>query len=81
MIFYTYVDRFDRRVSDSKNKPEEIFTNSGESIGITYEYRTKEGIKSLVPSGKVDRQEYIESFADDSDIEVTCFHILNNRRI
>lgn len=68
MIFYTYVDRFDRRISDSKNKPEEIFSNHGEAIGITYEYRTKEGIKSLVPSGKVDRQEFIESFADDCDI-------------
>lgn len=71
MIFYTYVDRFDRKVSDSKNKPDEIFTNAGESIGIEYEYRTKEGIKNLVPCGKFDRQELIESYADECDVVKT----------
>ena len=68
MRFFTYTDRFDRKVSESKNKPDEIFTNDGESIGITYEYRTKKGIKELCPCGKVDRQEYIESFAGDCNI-------------
>ena len=39
MIFYTYVDRFDRKVSSSKKKPPEIYTDCGENIGIEYEYR------------------------------------------
>lgn len=69
MICYSKIDRFERKSDFYKgNKPKEIFTDSGEYIGLTYEYRVIDGIKSLVPTGKVNRQEIISSYGDAQDI-------------
>lgn len=69
MIYYSYIDRFERKiVSDKDKKIKEVYSVSGEPIGDTYEYKVIDGIKTLVPTGKVNRQEYIESFAEAQDI-------------
>ena len=76
MIYETKISRMERRCSKKKNI-KELFSNSGERIGKTYEYKTIDGIKNLVPNGEVDRQELIDSFALSQDINYMISKFLN----
>lgn len=69
MIFATKITRFERK-SDHKKNIEEFSSCCGDPVGITYEYKYIDGIKLLVPSGEVDRQAFIDSYADSQDINV-----------
>lgn len=61
---------------DKKKRP--VFSScSGEAIGTTYEYAIIDGIKQLVPAGKTNRQDFINSFADETDINVIVAKFLN----
>lgn len=69
MIFATKISRFERK-SDHKKKIDDFYSCAGEPVGITYEYNFIDGIKTLVPSGEVDRQSIIDSYAVSQDINV-----------
>lgn len=78
MIYYSYIDRFERKLKSSKNnKVSEIFSNAGTSEGNTYEYQFIDGIKSLVVNGKTSYQDLIDSFAESQDINVMISKFLN----
>ena len=61
---------------DKKKRPDYL-SCSGEAIGTTYEYSIVDGIKQLVPCGKTDRQAFIDSFAEETDINVIIAKFLN----
>lgn len=69
MIFATKITRMERK-SDIKRNTDDFYSQKGESDGITYEYQFIDGIKTLVPSGKVNRQDLIDSFAESQDINI-----------
>lgn len=78
MIFYSYVDKLERKIkSDNDKKIPDYFSDPGVEVGITYEYRTKDGIKNLVPSGKVNYQEIIDSYAESCDIDLIIQKFIN----
>lgn len=69
MIYYSYIDRFERKLGNKKNNEvKEIFSECGSAIGKSYEYKIVEGKKMLVPNGEVNRQDLIDSFALEGDV-------------
>lgn len=67
----SYFDRMDA------NKRKSFVSCSGSHIMTIYEYRFVDGIKQLVPSGKTDTQELIDSFAESADINNIIVRFLN----
>lgn len=61
---------------DVKKRPEFI-SKSGSKFVNTYEYRYIDGVKTLVPAGEKNIQDYIDSFAFDADINIIIAKFLN----
>lgn len=70
MIFYTKFDRLERKSDGVKKKVKEVFSDCGNPIGLTYNYKFVDGKRMLVSDGEVNRQEFIDSFAESQDINV-----------
>ena len=78
MIYYSYIDRFERKIdSDNKKDIKEIFAVAGNPIGEVYEYQLVNDIKQLVPCGETDRQAIIDSYAESTDINNIIERFLN----
>lgn len=69
MIIHSYLDKF----KSNKN----IVTESGSPVTETYEYDFIDGNKTLVKSGVVNTQDYIESFRKESDIHNILNRFIN----
>lgn len=67
----SYIDKMNRERKSS------FITNSGSPIKKDYEYQIVDGIKMLVPCGKTNTQDYIDSFADEVNINTIINKFLN----
>lgn len=66
MSFKTYFDIFD--TSSKKKKIEPVFSNPGTEFVDTYEIELVDGVNTLVVTGKTNVQEFIDSYAESTDI-------------
>lgn len=68
---------FEMLCPSNKSKILDYISNSGERFVQTYEYEVVDGIKSLVPKGETDLQDFIDSFAESQDINNIIARFVN----
>lgn len=76
MIFYTKIDRFERKSGVSKDL-KEFTSDHGSEVGKTYKYKIVDGIKTLVEDGEVNYQNTIDAYADCQDINIMIQKFIN----
>ena len=67
----SYIDAF------NKERKSGFESDSGKPVKTDYDYKIIDGIKCLVPSGKTNTQDMIESFSEECDINVIVAKFIN----
>lgn len=67
----SYIDKMNR------DRKSDFITPSGSPVKNDYDYKIIDGIKQLVVSGESNTQDIIDSFAEESDINVIVARFLN----